>query len=275
MEWPDLDSIQFSTIDNSYDLCSTMATNARVCENSDDCSSTSIIKSNGGPICCTGGDACLASNLTVTNLFTSNNNDSQVASFYNNRNNKYQIGIRRDGAFSLDNTNAQNEVVGGGHIYFTSSAYTETSTASTSFDYDVICSGAASCIHKPINTARNVYCPSDRSCWYGEVSNIGNNVYGLAYQAFYARSTNLYNIGNNVYCGPYQSCYYANVKNITNSVFGVGYQTLRGAIIEGVGNAVIGIGTECFDGATISNVPKVVSIDCFYIKFNLIFAFFC
>ena len=279
----DLEQTTASTVQNSFDFCAPNAitsitnettnatTNVIHCQDDSQCSGNTIESRTGAPICCTGYKSCFNSSNITTNYKNIN--------FWNSSwGIDTSIAIRCDGYKSCqDVKNVQ--AIDGGNIYFTgtrSGGSNSHDVIKTTGDYDVICSGYASCEDNSIQNANNLYCFGYFSCDdldnTGEISNIQNNVY--MYAGLTSRQMHFRNIFGNVYCGGRRSCYigdfnniggfiygstyralyYANIFQVNESIIAFGYGTMLYATVSDIKNDVICKGLDCAEGSSITNV---------------------
>ena len=249
-QWPSLADLSFTLEENintanttHYNPCNTTLTGA--IHDTDAYNDHDQPQTNKAPICCSGLDGCDGVN-TITNMTNEQlNNDSYID----------RTAIRCDGwsscgAFKREAANS------GGDVYFSGSDSGTSSTATTTNEYDIICSGNASCYQTTITTANNVYCGGMASCQDGSLRDIGGNVY--FYGSTSGSYTDIDGVHGSVYCASgYQSCYNSEMKNINDDLYGVGYQSLFASDITNIGDSVLGFGYQTLAQTTIVNVGSL------------------
>ena len=249
---PNLIDIGMSNYDNSVILCN-LSPKCDGWELYPDCRFQTIDTTDTEfPICCTGEEVCLDSNITA--LVAPSRNNSAVAA-------------RCDGHAACGGTRTTIYTISGlGGSIFLSGAYSVESRFGQDLtietDNDIVCSGTFACYYiyfsnKGLVNARNVYCTGRGSCMYSRIYNITNNVYCYGFAAgYYSEIDTIWN--GSVVCA--SSCKDANIQNINGNVLGSGYETFHSAFIANVSGSLVGLGHYCLTLSNIYNATNVCTI---------------
>lgn len=222
------DNSQFSTLENSYSLCSYSNTSDETihCDDYQECQDISL--NNNGSICCTASIGCRDSTSIISNLGDKDSSNSNS-----------NVSIRCDGSRSCYII-PLIESRGAGNLYLSGyrASWRLRGILETTNEFDIFCTGVQGCYVFLIQNARNVYCTAKKAC--GSTSNdaliynISNNVYGYGDEALLNITLDL--IRGNVYCIGRSSCANTNIENVFGSVYGIGYEVLKNATIANTTN---------------------------------------
>ena len=211
--WNNLSSdkkeIVFQNVD-TYSLCSNSSLVGINCGNYEECANTTLTYANE-VICCSSHLGCRDGRLIV-NLNVSISDDSDIIAIYCGG---YQSCRYGDNNFIIQTMNVDNSSQS---ISIACDGYAACRGTLLGAD-NLLCRGQSSCGVTRVNSMKNVFATGMWAFSNGNASNIDKDVYCLG--GFACQAATFSNIGGNIYALAYCSLYYANI-NYADKVYAIG-----------------------------------------------------